>query len=470
MAFDLSTAQPDATGGGVFDLATATPVEQPKQETTAIDRLKQKYAERTARVEQSREKRSGGTMLGRAIETPQTLFEGVGQAAGFAGDVAGEVIGAGASGLYNAIAPDYAKEGFSNALNYAAGTKTAQNIGRGAKWVGEQYNKIPEDVRLPVESAGNIVMVAPVVAPLKKIVGAAVDVAGKAIPKAVPEKMYASALKLPTTMSPAERASAISTGLSERAVPKADVGIVDKWLGMKGHSDIMNKIDSLNSEISDIIQTSAKQGGTISAPDVATRLDALISKGDEIKRVDPAFGEAVKRVKDEFMAGGGDIPTDSAQKMKQHIYKVYQDYYGMPDAVGAYIQGKKAVASGLKQELETLYPEIKGLNMEEGRLLSFLDPYNRAIGRIQNRDIVGLGMQTAPVAGKALSGNAIGAAATTAAKLIDTPAIKARLAILLNAARGKELGAGSLYLGGNALRNVSPFAASASVNALNTGE
>jgi hypothetical protein len=125
--------------------------------------------------------------------------------------------------------------------------------------------------------------------------------------------------------------------------------------------------------------------------------------------------------------------------MKRHIYKVYQDYYGMPDAVGAYIQGKKTIARGIKEQLETKYPDIKALNMEEGELLTFLDPFNRAIGRIQNRDIVGLGMQTAPMAGAALGGTGAGQVAA-ALKVIDTPSVKARVSILLNQAKRKTPG------------------------------
>lgn len=256
-----------------------------------------------------------------------------------------------------------------------------------------------------------------------------------AVPKSVVNKLYSSALKLPTTMPQAERSAAIATGLNEGAVPTESVGSLGKWLGMKGHEQIVGKINELDDAVSNIISNAAQSGDTVSSKQVANGLQSLIDKGKRISKADPTFLDAIQKVRDEFLAGPDSIPVNVAQEMKRHIYKVYQDYYGAPDAIGAYIQGKKAIASGIKQALEEKFPQIGALNMEEGRLLNFLDPFNRAVGRIANRDVVGLGLQVAPMTGEALSGGTGAARMAAAAKILDLPSVKARIAVLLNNAQ-----------------------------------
>jgi hypothetical protein len=263
----------------------------------------------------------------------------------------------------------------------------------------------------------------------------AAGIIGKGVMKAMPQswidKLYASSLKLstsPSVLPIAERQAAINTGLREGAVPN-----------LKGYEKVLEKIDGLNSQIEGIIGRAAGANETVSSTAIATRLDSLIAKGDRLQKVDPKFKDAIEKVKAELLDGPDQIPVAQAQEMKRHIYKVYKDYYGMDDATAALVQGKKAVARGFKEEIERLHPEIKGLNMSEGELINFLDPFGRAVARIQNRDLVGLGMQMAPMTATALTGGSSAAAkAGFIAKMIDTPSLKARLSILLN--RAKEAG------------------------------
>ena len=261
----------------------------------------------------------------------------------------------------------------------------------------------------------------------------------RAMPQAWVDKLYGSSLKLstsPNVLPIAERNALIQKGLSERAVPNMETGTVGKLFGFKGYNEVLGKIDKLNSEVEQIIAGASQNGQTVSSAAVATRLDDLIAKGGRISKVDPKYKDAVMKAKQELLDGPDEIPVEQAQEMKRHIYKVYKDYYGIDDQTAAYVQGKKAVARGLKEEIEGLYPEVKNLNLEEGQLLRFLDPFGRAAARIQNRDLIGLGMQIAPMTAAALTGGS-GAAAKAGliTKLIDTPSLKSRLAILLDASK-----------------------------------
>jgi len=255
----------------------------------------------------------------------------------------------------------------------------------------------------------------------------------KALPQSAIDKMYASSLKLstsPSVLPIAERNAIIKTGLREKAVPN-----------VKGYERILEKIDGFNSDVENLIATGGRNGETISAQEVVKRLDSLVGKGGRLEKVDPGFLGKINEVKRAFLRGGNDIPIEQAQEMKRHIYKIAKDFYGMDDAKAAEIAGKKAIARGLKEEMEALHPEIKELNMKESELLKFLDPFGRATARIQNRDIIGLGMQMAPMTTAALTGGSSAAAkAGFVAKLVDTPSIKARMAILLNQAKRRGPG------------------------------
>jgi len=264
--------------------------------------------------------------------------------------------------------------------------------------------------------------------------------ASKLVPQGAIDKLYASSLKLstsPSVLSIPERNAIITTGLKEKAVPN-----------IKGYERILDKIDGFNNQVETLI---ANSKGMVSSRDVAARLDDLLAKGDRVAKVDPQFKSIVEGVKAELLDGPDAIPVQQAQEMKRHIYKVYKDAYGIDDATAAKVQGKKQVARGLKEEIEVLHPEVKGLNLQEGELLNFLDPFGRAVARVQNRDIVGLGMQTAPLAGEALApGSSIAGRVAASAKLIDTPAIKARLAILLNTYKKSGTGAVRRLIGKSA--------------------
>lgn len=386
--------------------AWAKPIEaQPQPEVMAQERDVPQWGEESPNL-------YGLYGAGRAIL--QTGLEAGGQALGAAG-------GAALAGPVGMIA--------GSGLGYASGKRAGEKI------IGALDTAVGEPAQTPQsESFAKDVAIGAAMGGAGSLIGKG---AARLVPESVINKLYASSLKMPTTMAPAERSAAIATGLKEGAIPTESIGVFGKWMGMKGHDQIVNKITQLDDGVSGIIERAMTKGDTVSARTVASGLEDMIAKGQRLEKVDPAFLEAIKKVKTEFLSGPDAIPVKTAQEMKRHIYKVYQDYYGAPDAIGAYIQGKKALASGLKSELEKQYPQISALNMEEGQLLNFLDPFNRAIGRIANRDIVGLGMQVAPTTGAALGGQPA-AFASSIAKLADTPAIKARLAILLN--RAKESG------------------------------
>ena len=124
--------------------------------------------------------------------------------------------------------------------------------------------------------------------------------------------------------------------------------------------------------------------------------------------------------------------------MKQHIYKVFKDFYDSPYDVKLNAIGKTTIAKGLKEEIENVYPGIKDLNLSEKQLLDFLDPLNKSLQRQA-------GQQTSTVNNLApVVGTAMGAKVSpvtwsiSAGKAASSDAFKSRLAVLLNMLKTKS--------------------------------
>lgn len=237
-----------------------------------------------------------------------------------------------------------------------------------------------------------------------------------------PEEAYQSALKPSTAMNPAVRDRAIQTGLQER-IP----------VNTKGLEAIGDRIDDLNQQIADKIQTGASQGLTVDPNSVAAR--TATTKARFANQVNPTADlAAVDASKAEFLKNNPNpVPIDQAQAMKQGTYQVLKGKYG--EQGSASTEAQKALARGLKEEIAANFPEINDLNAAESRLYDLKPLLEKAIGRISNHQLLGVGTPIAAGATKAVTGsNKLGAAAGLLKAVLDDPGIKSRLAISLSRA------------------------------------
>lgn len=236
----------------------------------------------------------------------------------------------------------------------------------------------------------------------------------------VPERIYQSALKPSTTLGREKIGNIVNTGL-ENAIPVSSEG-VDKLSGL---------INDLSDKVKSQIQSGSKQGATIDPQAVATRADQLRARFQN--QVAPnADLEAISATKKEFLANNPNpIAADAAQTMKQGTYQQLKARaYG--EQGSATVEAQKALARGIKEELETQFPEIKGLNAREGQLIGLDKALDRAVSRIDNHQLFGIGTPIAAGAG-AVIGGAPGAAAAGILKfMLDKPEFKSKLAIALN--------------------------------------
>lgn len=264
-------------------------------------------------------------------------------------------------------------------------------------------------------------------------VGATTAAGTKAVkalsPPGVPEKMYASAAKFSTTIPESERAAMVATALENKIMPTS--GGVDKARRL---------IDGLNDEITGIIDNATQTGQKIDVNSLFTYLDDV--RKDAILTGVPVQNlRAIDRIENQITAinnrlGRTDLTPSEVQRLKQNIYKDVT-FASPKEKVRYSEEAQKAVARAAKEQIEAIHPEIKGMNAKEGALINLLKSIERSASRIGNRDILGIGIPLKGGLGAAL-GDGPGAAAGIATGLLDTPSVKAALAIALKQAGKKK--------------------------------
>lgn len=229
-------------------------------------------------------------------------------------------------------------------------------------------------------------------------------------------KMYQSALKPSTTLSAAERARAVGTGL-EYGIPVSESGV--KQIG--------GLIDDLNSKIAAEVANSPK---TVNKFQVASRLSPTAQRF--ATQVTPESDlNAVAETGNEFLRNQpNEIPAAQAQAIKQGTYQqLSSKSYG--ELRSATIESQKALARGIKEELANQFPELSKLNAQDSRLLQLQPLIERAINRIGNRNILSLGGKVAGAGGAAAGGAPGAAAAMILHEVVGMPELQSKLAIAL---------------------------------------
>jgi hypothetical protein len=290
-----------------------------------------------------------------------------------------------------------AARGFEMAADAAKAARIADAAGAVARTASAVSDAI-DPVRLAGKTAGKLA-----------------DTVG--LRSSVPEALYQSALK-PPPASPDVRAM-VRTGLNN-AIPISEGGT--------------RKLDSLLSDVQQKVNATiaARPGVTIDPNSVAQRVDQIrptfslqVNPTKDLKTLDAA--------KDDFLntVGAGPIPADQAQAIKVNTYKQLTGKYG--ELKNAEIEAQKALARGIKEELNTAFPELANLNEKESNLLGLQDVLERTVRKIGNHDLMGISTPLASAGAAALTGNPAAAkAAAILNAVIGNANVKSRLAIALD--------------------------------------
>ena len=270
----------------------------------------------------------------------------------------------------------------------------------------------------------------------------------KMVPEAALNKMYRSAAKFSTTIPTKERQV-----MSQLALDK---GLMPSRAGIVKANDL---IDNLNTQITAKIDDAAASGQRINASKLVSGFDDLIKEYTLSSK--PTANKAQistikKQIQKELDAAGKTTLTpQEAQKLKQRIYKDLDGWYSKLKNSSASVRAQKLVARNAKEALEQIIPEIKELNKQEGALIELKKALEKSASRISNRDILGIGVPLKGSLGAVVSGPG-GAALGVGLGILDTPTVKAKLAIVLNKLKKKGI-------------NISPEAAMMRIAAARSG-
>lgn len=244
-----------------------------------------------------------------------------------------------------------------------------------------------------------------------------------------PEGAYESALKPSTVMPPAQRARIVQTGLQE-GIPVSKGGL----------QNIGDAIDQVNAEIANKIAANPTRPidprtAVQNLAGVRQRFTNQVNPRADLAAIDAAGQEFSENQGIPPTGAAGPVPAMNAadaQAMKQGTYRALGDKaYG--EVGSASKEAQKALARGLKEELANQFPELNELNARDGRLIDLQDSLERAVGRISNHQIMGIGTPIVGSAAKAVTGSSkIAGVASVIKAVLDNPNVKSRLAIAVS--------------------------------------
>jgi len=253
----------------------------------------------------------------------------------------------------------------------------------------------------------------------------------KLLPEGMATRLYKSGVKISSNLPKKTRDTLTRLALDEEIMPN-----------ISGLNMIRDKIDTINAEITTKIETATASGNMIPVDDLFVHFDELKAKyslsGTPVsnwKKIDKVKSEILKA--NETLERRTLTPAE-AQKLKQRIYKETAGYYASIKESPASIQAQQTVARTAKEALETIYPEIKELNAYEGSLIELHTEIEKAAERILNRDLIGIHVPLKGGLG-ALLGAKVGAVLGISLGLLDTPSVKAKIALVTHRLRTKGI-------------------------------
>ena len=195
-------------------------------------------------------------------------------------------------------------------------------------------------------------------------------------------RLYQSALMPSTRLTPAERDRVVQAGLREGILPTKG-----------GYEKAEALVRGLNDDVTRLIDDATDAGNTIDPLRVA--INALDSTSDRFRHQATPTGdlEAIARDVDDFVEswGGAPLSPKEAQKIKTGTYRELKEKDFRPgEPTSASKATQRALASELRQEIENIVPEVKGLNRREGDLIALMDQIEPNIGRHGNWRIFSL--------------------------------------------------------------------------------
>ena len=255
----------------------------------------------------------------------------------------------------------------------------------------------------------------------------------KVIPKTVAPMMYESAAKWSTKLGPEERAAITETALKNQ-IP----------LDYSGLGKVQSKLGELGDKMDNLIANATDQNIKIPSTKVLESLKDVkktsggfkIEAAQDIKEINNIEKQFKTYLKQNKITS---VTPQQLQEFKADAYKRI-DFGRSPEKPSiAKEQAYKAMAESARTSLEGFMPELRDINAQYGALKELQPNLQKAVGRIENRDLMGLGATAKTGAGGALGGIP-GALVGFGQSLLDSPKIKGKAALELYKKQNQGLG------------------------------
>ncbi len=202
-----------------------------------------------------------------------------------------------------------------------------------------------------------------------------------------------------------------------------------------GLETVGKKLSALDIGLNKIIDNATDRGVLISKKALFTELRQLrkdlggvnLRGGknlDQIDEIASAFDQQLKSV------NKIKLTPREVQDLKRSAYRQLRFDVSQQNAQFAKTEAEKAIIRGGRQSLEVIDPAVKKINQREGGLLELGDELERAVSRLDNRNLISLDTAAKVAAGSA-TGSPVGTGAGVAASVLGAPRVKARTAIIL---------------------------------------
>lgn len=230
--------------------------------------------------------------------------------------------------------------------------------------------------------------------PINQASNVAFGAAGSLLSKTTPENMYAGAAKIPTTMRPEDRTNFLRTAVEQRITPDsaglARLGaITERYLG---------RVDELIAQAADSGRT---VDATVLFDDLANLEEAVFTGNnvnkfrdlDQITKVRQSLAQSIygRDVKDlDASVPPKRLNAAELQELKKSAY-AEADYRPKNAKKSMSNEANKAVGRSARKAVEGIAsPEIGRTNKQLGNFLEMKEPLERAVGRIENRNLFSL--------------------------------------------------------------------------------
>lgn len=248
------------------------------------------------------------------------------------------------------------------------------------------------------------------------------------IPQNAANKLFQSAAKFSTTLTPKQRNALVNTAVQQELLPTP-----------KGVQKLQNRIEVLDSRLDASIADATRRGVEIPVNAIFSHFKDLRAGKGGVKAEAARDLRVIDRIARDFnqsLRGRKTVTPEEMQAFKIDAYRKIK--WDANRLTGSPIKEDtlKAMARGAKDSLEKAVKDAPEINKALGDLLKLQKPLAKASARLENRNLLSintpLSVGAGGIVGDILGSGGVGLSAGFIAAALGNPKVKARIALALN--------------------------------------